>query len=112
MTNEREIEPSTEDLDVSLTQAPLLFFIPFPMAIILMISTFALGTFFHTWKSIFTSAALWPLAAVWTRRDRNAVKVFLAKPNLIRLWITAHLYGGYSISPASLSSTMGDDDAA
>jgi len=105
-------EPAIENLDVSLTQAPLLFFIPFSLAIIFMIATFALGTFFHTWKTVAVPAVLWPIAAVWTRRDRNAINVFLAKLSLIKLWLTAHRYGGYSVSPPPPQPMkMGDDHA-
>jgi type IV secretory pathway VirB3-like protein len=99
MAEERDIEATSESLDVSMTQEPTILFIPFSLASILGISMFALGTFFHTWKVIFISVPLWVLAAIWTKRDRNAVRVFKVLLSLTRLWVTAHRWGGFSISP-------------
>ena len=112
MEHERDIdEPASEPLDVSMTMEPTVLFIPFNLAGILGVSMFALGTFFHTWKVVFIFPPLWVLAAVLTKRDHNAIRVLHTLLRLIRLWLTAHQWGGFSISPPPARSLKGPADA-
>lgn len=99
MTDERDGEAASESLDVSMTQEGLILFIPFSLAAALGVSTFALGVFFHTWKVVFVGPPLWILAALLMKRDRNALRVMHVLARLIRLWVTAHRWGGFSVSP-------------
>lgn len=101
MTDERDIEAASESLDVSMTQEGTILFIPFSLAGFLGISMFALGTFFHTWKVAFVVPPIWILAAMLMKRDRNMLRVFHVLLRLIRLWVTAHRWGGFSVSPGS-----------
>lgn len=97
MDERDETETAIEDLDLSMTQQPQIFFIPYPLAIILAVGTFAIGTKFHTWKIGLVTPVAWTLAAVWVKRDHNALRVFHTKLRLLRVWMTAHRWGGWSV---------------
>lgn len=92
---------TTEDLDVSMTQQSQLLFIPFSLAVSLGVGMFACGIFFHTWRVIFIFPPLWVGAYLLTKRDHNAIRVAAIQPRLVRVWVTAHHWGGWSISPPS-----------
>ena len=112
MEHERDIDdPTSELLDVAMTMEPTVLFIPFSLAGMLGVSMFALGTFFHTWKVVFVFPPLWVLAAILTKRDHNAIRVFHTLLRLIRLWLTAHRWGGFSVSPPDVLSLKGPPDA-
>lgn len=92
-------EPSFEDLDVSMTQDPLVLFIPYGLAVTLGTGMFAVGNFLHTWKTVFIAPPLWVLAAVIIRRDRNAIKVLHVKLRHIGVWLLAYRHGGWTLDP-------------
>lgn len=112
MSDERDIEAASESLDVSMTQEGTILFIPFSLAAVLGVSMFALGTFFHSWKVFFAIPPLWVLAAIWTKRDHNALRVLHVLLRLSRLWVTAHHWGGFSVSPPAANTLKGMTDAA
>ena len=62
---------------------------------------------FHTWKVVFFVPPLWILAAVLMKRDRNALRVLHVLLRLTRLWVTAHRWGGFSVSPPDARSSKG-----
>lgn len=96
MIDEQDIEPSAEDLDVSMTQPPLILFVPYEVAVGLGVGAFAIGTKFHTWKIFLAAPVLWTLAAVLVKRDPHAIDVLKVKVRLLRVWTTAYLWDGWS----------------
>jgi type IV secretory pathway VirB3-like protein len=90
-------EALIEDLDLSMTQQVPIFFIPYGAAVILTVGMFVIGTKFHTWKSALALPVLWTLTAVWVKRDHNALRVLHTKLRLIRVWASAHKWGGWSV---------------
>jgi type IV secretory pathway VirB3-like protein len=90
-------QPAVEDLDIAMTQAPQIFFIPYGLAVTLVIGAFAIGTKFHSWKVFLAMPVLWTLAALWLRRDHNALRVLHTKLRLLKVWLTAHRWGGWSV---------------
>lgn len=79
-----------------MTQQPLIFFIPYGLAVGLAIGMFVCGTKFHSWKPALVVPVLWTLAALWVKRDHNAMSVMHTKLRLLRVWLTAHRWGGWS----------------
>jgi type IV secretory pathway VirB3-like protein len=98
-----DTDASIEDLDLSMTQQPQIFFIPYGLAVTLTVGMFVIGTKFHTWKIALVLPVLWTLAAVWVKRDHNALRVLHTKLRFTRVWVTAHRWGGWSAAmPAPL----------
>ena len=94
-----------------MTRQPTILFIPFGMAISIGVGMFALGTFFHSWKPALVAPLIWTCAYILTKRDHNAIRVWGVLLRLLRLWATAHRYGGWSVSPPRGLKLKGPADA-